>query len=374
MTRKQMLVSSPWFWLRSAQPRAQDNPQATSGSWRPTIVAQHGMVAAGHPLAAEAGMRILKAGRQRDGRGDRDLGGAGRSRARHDRPRRRHVRPLLQREDRRGEVHQRHRLRAAGGDDRLLQIEGRHPRRRPAVDRGAGRGRRRGLRGEEVRHQAARPRCSRRRSRSPTTASRSRKRWPAASRARRPRSRSSPRPRRSISETASRSRWATSSSNPDLARTLRAIAAQGAGRVLPRRRREEHRGVPESERRHHHGSGSRRLRAVRGRAGSRQLPRHRGLRVPAELAGLRDARGAQHPRGLRPQGDGTQQRAVPARGHRSAEAVVRRPQRLRRRSEVRPEHPDGGAAVEGVRGGAPLADRSEPRHRRRAGAGRSARR
>src|SRR3954465_6657667 len=45
-----------------AQPRAQDNPQATTGSWRPTVVAQHGMVAAGHPLAAEAGMRTLKAG------------------------------------------------------------------------------------------------------------------------------------------------------------------------------------------------------------------------------------------------------------------------------------------------------------------------
>ena len=44
------------------RPQAQDNPQANSGSWRPTIVAQHGMVAAGHPLAAEAGMRILKAG------------------------------------------------------------------------------------------------------------------------------------------------------------------------------------------------------------------------------------------------------------------------------------------------------------------------
>jgi gamma-glutamyltranspeptidase/glutathione hydrolase len=41
---------------------AQNNPQATSGSWRPTIVAQHGMVAAGHPLAAEAGLRLLKAG------------------------------------------------------------------------------------------------------------------------------------------------------------------------------------------------------------------------------------------------------------------------------------------------------------------------
>jgi gamma-glutamyltranspeptidase/glutathione hydrolase len=42
-------------WL--AHPAAQ---QATS--WRPTVVAQHGMVAAGHPLAAEAGMRILRAG------------------------------------------------------------------------------------------------------------------------------------------------------------------------------------------------------------------------------------------------------------------------------------------------------------------------
>jgi gamma-glutamyltranspeptidase/glutathione hydrolase len=37
-------------------------PAAQTGSWRPTIVAQHGMVAAGHPLAAEAGLRILKSG------------------------------------------------------------------------------------------------------------------------------------------------------------------------------------------------------------------------------------------------------------------------------------------------------------------------
>ncbi len=35
---------------------------AQAPSWRPTIVATHGMVAAGHPLAAEAGLRILKAG------------------------------------------------------------------------------------------------------------------------------------------------------------------------------------------------------------------------------------------------------------------------------------------------------------------------
>jgi gamma-glutamyltranspeptidase / glutathione hydrolase len=38
------------------------SPSAQNISWRPTVIAQHGMVAAGHPLAAEAGMRILKAG------------------------------------------------------------------------------------------------------------------------------------------------------------------------------------------------------------------------------------------------------------------------------------------------------------------------
>ena len=62
MTRRQTLVVAVVVLASIGQPRAQDNPQATSGSWRPTIVAQHGMVAAGHPLAAEAGMRILKAG------------------------------------------------------------------------------------------------------------------------------------------------------------------------------------------------------------------------------------------------------------------------------------------------------------------------
>src|SRR5471030_1081248 len=62
MTRRQVLVVSTVVLASLATPRAQDNPQASSGSWRPTIVAQHGMVAAGHPLAAEAGMRMLKAG------------------------------------------------------------------------------------------------------------------------------------------------------------------------------------------------------------------------------------------------------------------------------------------------------------------------
>jgi gamma-glutamyltranspeptidase / glutathione hydrolase len=62
MTRKQALIVVAVVLGSLARPQAQDNPQASSGSWRPTIVAQHGMVAAGHPLAAEAGMRILKAG------------------------------------------------------------------------------------------------------------------------------------------------------------------------------------------------------------------------------------------------------------------------------------------------------------------------
>jgi gamma-glutamyltranspeptidase / glutathione hydrolase len=60
-TRHALLVAA-FLATLVAHPAAQTNPQATGGSWRPTIVAQHGMVAAGHPLAAEAGMRILKAG------------------------------------------------------------------------------------------------------------------------------------------------------------------------------------------------------------------------------------------------------------------------------------------------------------------------
>src|SRR6476469_9330464 len=62
MTRRQLVVVAAVALAALARPIAQDNPQATSGSWRPTIVAEHGMVAAGHPLAAEAGLRILKAG------------------------------------------------------------------------------------------------------------------------------------------------------------------------------------------------------------------------------------------------------------------------------------------------------------------------
>src|SRR5262245_57943933 len=62
MRRAPAILVIVLVWLAFAPSQAQEAPQATTGSWRPTIVAQHGMVAAGHPLAAEAGIRILKAG------------------------------------------------------------------------------------------------------------------------------------------------------------------------------------------------------------------------------------------------------------------------------------------------------------------------
>ena len=134
MSCRNVIITAVVFFGTLVRPQAQDNPQATSGSWRPTVVAQHGMVAAGHPLAAEAGMRILKAGGNAidaamatwavQGEVEPGMTGLGADM----------FVLYLHREDRRGEVHQRHRLRAAGGDDRLLQLEGRPARRRAAVD------------------------------------------------------------------------------------------------------------------------------------------------------------------------------------------------------------------------------------------------
>ena len=128
---------------------------AQTSSWRPTIVAQHGMVAAGHPLAAEAGMRDPQGRRQRHRRGDRDLGGAGRGRAGHDRARRRHVRPHLHRED--GEVKF---INGTGFAPQaatidFYKVKGGMPDEAAVVDRGAGRGRRRGARAADLRHQVA---------------------------------------------------------------------------------------------------------------------------------------------------------------------------------------------------------------------------
>jgi hypothetical protein len=55
MTRTRLFIAALVALAIVARPDAQS-------SWRPTVVASHGMVAAGHPLAADAGLRILKAG------------------------------------------------------------------------------------------------------------------------------------------------------------------------------------------------------------------------------------------------------------------------------------------------------------------------
>ena len=182
------------------------------------------------------------------------MGGAGRGRAWNDRSRRRHVRPLLQREERPGEVHQRHRLRGAGGDDRLLQVEGRHPGRRAAVDCGAGRGR------------AARPtpcktygtkslaEVSRRRSRSRRRIPDHRGSRAGHCRAARPSSPSTRRPPGSGSRTASRWQMGDIMRNPELARTLRAIAAQGPDAFYKGDIAKNTAAFLQSQRRHHHRS------------------------------------------------------------------------------------------------------------------------
>ena len=233
---------------------------AQTSSWRPTIVAQHGMVAAGHPLAAEAGHAHPQSRRQRDRRRDGHVGGAGRSRAGHDRPRRRHVHPVLRREDARGEVHQRHRLRAAGRDDRALQEQRRHPRRwRRCRSRCRARSAAPRYAVQEVRHQTAgrgaRAGDRDRRQRLPDHRRRSRVGLDGS--------------RDKLAKFPSTTKIWFKDGKPlemgDIARQqgsrahAAAIAAQGADPFYRGDDRQEHGGVPEGERRPHHRSRSGRL-------------------------------------------------------------------------------------------------------------------
>jgi gamma-glutamyltranspeptidase / glutathione hydrolase len=61
MAHKSGFLAAVVCALSLAYPMAQA-PGLDRTSWRPTVIARNGMVAAGHPLAAEAGLRILKAG------------------------------------------------------------------------------------------------------------------------------------------------------------------------------------------------------------------------------------------------------------------------------------------------------------------------
>jgi gamma-glutamyltranspeptidase/glutathione hydrolase len=55
-TRILTLVAALLLMAQMPRPAAQQSP------WRPTVMSRRGMVASGHPLASEAGLRILKAG------------------------------------------------------------------------------------------------------------------------------------------------------------------------------------------------------------------------------------------------------------------------------------------------------------------------
>ena len=281
------------------------------------------------------------------------MGGTGPHRTRDDRHRRRHVHADLSRKDRRGEVHQRNGRRSRRGHYRLLQIEGRHSRRRHSLGERAWRGGRGGACGEDLRHQAAcgplRARRGAGREGIPDQRSARRRHLRGFQTVlaigeeslvqRRPAARDG-RPRRS------------ERSGGDAPRNRR----QGQRRLLSRVGGREICSLRESGRRPDHGQRSRRAAGERRRADSHQLQRHRGLRVSAQLARSRDAAGDEHPRRHEPALHAPQQRAVSARGDRSAQALVRRPQQVRRRPEVRATDPDEGDALEGIRGVTPDAD------------------
>lgn len=56
MTKIRILVTSLSILLVIGHTGAQ------TSTWRPVVMSDHGMVASGHPLASEAGLRILKSG------------------------------------------------------------------------------------------------------------------------------------------------------------------------------------------------------------------------------------------------------------------------------------------------------------------------
>ena len=116
----------------------------------------------------------------------------------------------------------------------------------------------------------------------------------------------------------------------------------------------------------HTRGGSRELARVSRRARQHQLQGHRGLQAHALGAGPGDAADAEHPRELRPEVDGLQQRALHPHGVPGDEPGVRGSRLLLRRFAL----PAGGAdprpAVEGLCARAREADHAKTQRSRRA--------
>ena len=321
-------------------------PEAQTSTWRPAILSDNGMVASGHALASEAGLRILKAGGNAVDAAVAAWAVQGVTEPEMTGPGRRHVHARLPREDGRGEVHQRHRRRPDGRHGGFLQVEGRAARRGRALGERARRGGGRGACGEDLRDTAARrAACAR----------------GGTGGARLPGHRVGRERDRGLEGQALGVLEEGLVQGRPAARDGRPRRAEGPGRHAPRDRREGQRRVLRGERRGevrrlhegagraHRPEGPRRDQGQRGRAPSHQLQGRGRLRVPAELAGLRDVAGPEHPGGPQRPLSAPQQRALPARRHRIAEARLCRPQQVRRRPEVRHRYPDARDVVEGVR-------------------------
>ena len=121
------------------------------------------------------------------------------------------------------------------------------------------------------------------------------------------------------------------------------LSRRHRGRVRPRRTRT---GGIDNERR------SRRLAREARRARAHELSRHRRLQARPLGAGSGDAAVAQHPRELRPEVDGIQQRQLHPHRLPGDEPRLRRSRLLLRRSLLSARRADQGTAVEGLREGA----------------------
>ena len=112
--------------------------------------------------------------------------------------------------------------------------------------------------------------------------------------------------------------------------------------------------------------GSRQLEGEDRGAGAHQLQGRRGLQARQLGAGTGDAAGAEHPRELRPQVDGLQQRPLHPHPLPGDEPRLRRPRLLLRRPGVPARDADQGAAVEGLRARARPAHQPRPQRPGRA--------